>query len=112
MNLDAITAWIWENKEAIGLFAVVTTAVGSIYQPTRDLLKVLPKITWGIVKYTVLTAWTIIWPIRILIKWTYTKFAAKRVEIFFNNLFEWFEKREAINEERHKNKNTIEATDL
>jgi len=111
MSLDNITVWIWENKEAIGLFAIVATAAGSIYQPTRDLLKVLPKVVWGIVKYTTLTAWTIIWPIRKLIEWMYIKFAAKHVEIFFNNLFEWFEKREAINEERSK-KNTIEATDL
>lgn len=112
MNLNIVASWIWENKEVIGLFAVVVTAIGSIYQPTRDLLKVLPRIVWAVVKYTALTIWTIIWPIRKLIKWTYIKFAAKHVEIFFNNLFEWFEKREATNEERHKNKNTIEATDL
>jgi hypothetical protein len=73
MNLDVIVAWVWGNKEIIGLFAVIATALGAIYQPTRDLLKILPKIAWAIVKYSALTVWSIIWPIRKLIEWVYTK---------------------------------------
>lgn len=98
MNLDAIIVWVWENKEIVGLFAVIATAIGALYQPTRDLLEVLPKITWGIVKYTVLTIWIIIWPIRKLIAWLYEKFASKHVEKLFDNIFEWFEERELAKE--------------
>jgi len=88
MSLDAIIDWVWENKEIIGLFAVITTALGAIYQPTRDLLKVLPKLVWSITKFTMLTAWAIIWPIRKLIAWLYVKFAAKHVEKFFDKIFD------------------------
>jgi len=98
MNFDAVIAWVWENKETIGIFAVIATAIGALYQPTRDLLEVLPKMIWNIVKYTVLTIWVIIWPIRKLVAWLYEKFASKHVEKFFDNIFEWFEQREATKE--------------
>lgn len=112
MNLDAIIAWVWENKEIISLFAVIATALGTIYQPTRDLLKVLPKIAWGIIKYSALTAWAIIWPVRKPIKWAYTKFLSDHVYNFFDRIFDWFEKREAAKEKLRENKNTIEVLDL
>jgi|GEM_PF-6887844 len=46
MNLDAIIAWVWENKEIIGLFAVVATAIGALYRPMLDLLQFLPRALW------------------------------------------------------------------
>ena len=112
MNLDAIIAWVWENKEIIGLFAVIATALGTIYHPTRDLLKVLPKIVWAIVKYSALTVWAIIWPIRKPIAWAYTKFLSDHVYNFLDRIFDCFEKRETAKEKLRKNKNIIETIDL
>ncbi len=52
MNLDAIIAWAWENKEIIGLFAVIATAIGALYQPTRDLLSFLRRAAWAIIQFS------------------------------------------------------------
>lgn len=112
MNLEAITAWAWENKEIIGLFAVIATAVGALYQPTRDLLRVLPKTIWTTIRCVVLIVWIIIWPARKLIAWLYVKFVAKHVEEFFDKIFDWFEKRETAKNKLHDDNGPIKATEL
>ena len=98
MSLDAIIAWVWENKEIIGLFAVIATAAGALYQPVRDLLSFLPRAAWAIIQFSLITAWYITWPIRKIIAVLYLKFAEKHVDRLFEKISDWFEKREAAKE--------------
>lgn len=98
MSLDIIIKFIWENKEIIGLLAVIATALGALYQPTRDLLGFLPRAVWEIIKFVFLILFFITWPIRRLIVILYLEFAEKYVDKFFNKIFDWFEKREAAKE--------------
>lgn len=98
MNLNAIIAWVWENKEIIGLFAVIATAIGALYQPTRDLLSFLPRAAWAIIQFSLITVWYITWPIRKIIAVLYFKFVEKHVDRLFEKISDWFEKREAAKE--------------
>ena len=98
MNLHFASLWIVEHGVIIGLLAAIATAFGALYQPVRDLLKALPGFIWGVIKYSVLTAWVIIWPIRKLIAMAYGKFLSDRVDRMFDKLFDWFEAREARKE--------------
>lgn len=98
MNLDTIIAWAWENKEIIGLFAVIATAVGALYQPVRDLLSFLPRAAWAIIQFSLIAVWYITWPIRKIIAVLYLKFAEKHVDRLFEKISDWFEKRETAKE--------------
>jgi hypothetical protein len=95
MNLDAIIAWVWEYKEIIGLLAVIATALGALYQPTRDLLSFLPKAVWEVIKFVFIVIWFVTWPIRKLIVVLYFKFAEKHVDRLFEKISDWSDKREA-----------------
>lgn len=98
MNLDAIIAWVWENKEVIGLFAVIATAIGAVYQPTRDLLSFLLRAAWAIIQFSLLTAWYITWPIRKIIAVLYFRFAERHVDRLLEKISDWFDEREAAKE--------------
>lgn len=98
MNLDAVIAWVWENKEIIGLFAVIATAIGALYRPMLDLLQFLPRAAWEIVKFCLITIWFITWPLRKIIAILYFKFAEKHVERLTDKISDWLDKREAAKE--------------
>lgn len=101
MNLDAIIAWVWENKEIIGLFAVVATAIGALYRPMLDLLQFLPRAAWEIAKLCLIIIWFISWPLRKIIAILYFKFAEKYIEKMTDRISDWLERRESAKETTH-----------
>jgi hypothetical protein len=112
MNVSTVLTWAWENREMITLIALVGTALGAIYQPTRDFLKALPYAILSLVKLTLQFVWFIVWPIRKLVAWTYTKFLSIHVDNFFNRIFDWLEMRNTAKEKLGDSKDIIRVTDL
>ena len=98
MSFEVITDWLLENKEIIGIFAVIATAVGALYRPALDLLKTLPGFAWSLIKFIFQFAWFVTWPLRKLIAWSYTKYFSKHIDRAFDKMFDWFEKGEAAKE--------------
>lgn len=98
MSFEVIIDWLLQNKEIIGIFAVIATAVGALYHPTLDLLKALSGFVWGLIKFIFQLAWFVAWPLRKLIAFSYSKLFSKHVERAFDRMFDWFEKREAAKE--------------
>lgn len=96
MSFEVIADWLLENKEIIGIFAVIATAVGALYRPVLDLLRALPGLIWGLIKFIFQFSWFFIWPLRKLIAWSYSKFFSRHVDRTFDRIFDWFEKREAV----------------
>lgn len=94
MELEAIINWVYHNQELVIAFGAIATAFGTLYQPTRDLLRALPRLLWNVIKFSFRFIWFTAWPARKLIAVLYEKFAAKHGEAFFDRIFEWFEKRE------------------
>lgn len=96
MDLEAIINFTLDNKEIIGLFAVIATAIGALYRPILDVIKVLPTFTWGLVKFSFQFIWFITWPFRKLVALLYGKFLSNHIDKAFDKMFDWFEKREAV----------------
>lgn len=104
--------WLLGHQEILVLLAAIAAGIGALYRPMRDLIKALPKLVWVVIKYTFLTIWIIMWPIRKLIVWTYTKFLSDHVYNFFDRIFDWFEKREIAKEKLSDNNSPIKTTEL
>lgn len=112
MNGAPFITWVWANREIISLFAVVATALGTIYQPTRDLLKALSHAVLTLVKITFQILWFVTWPLRKIVKWAYIKFLSDHIDNFFNRIFDWFEKRGSAKEGTTDINDVIKVTDL
>lgn len=104
--------WLLGHREILALLAVIAAGIGALYRPVRDLIKALPRFIWVVIKYTSLTIWLIIWPIRKPIAWAYTKFLSDYVYNFFDRILDSFEKREAAKEKLHDNNSNIETVEL
>jgi hypothetical protein len=112
MDESVVIAWIIEHKEIITLLAVVAAGIGALYRPFRDLLEIMPKLIWTILKYISLIIWFVMWPIRKPIAWLYAKYLSDHVYNILERIFEWFEEREAAKEERRNDSRTIKPTEL
>lgn len=110
--MHIVINWLLGHQEIIALLAVIATAIGALYRPVRDLLKALPKFIWAVIKYTFLTIWVMLWPIRKPIAWAYSKFLSAHVYNLLTRFFDWYEKREDAKEKLHATKDSLKVTDL
>lgn len=112
IDVDVIINWLLGHQEILVLLAAIAAGIGALYRPICDLIKSLPGLVWAVIKYTFLTVWLIMWPIRKLIVWAYIKFLSDHVFNFFDKIFDWFEKREIAKEKLSDNNSPIKITEL
>lgn len=112
IEVHAVINWLLGHQEILALLAVIAAGVGTLYRPIRDLINVLPKFVWAVIKYAFFAIRVILWPIWKPIAWAYTKFMSDYVYNFLDGIFEWFENRDAAREKLRTNKNDIKVTDL